>query len=360
MKINRIQEIAFDTDETIVTATSSAEDEIVMLMSSGRVTRYKIGSASGELLFSVKSDFTYEDDGFDLNAASSIYTLNSIVVVVNDYKRHGFIHYPGKYKSLHLWRKDYHADISSYPICLFKDSTDTPHLIYGVAWNHLQIMNLETRQILTASKSLIKEFAEESHIEFYKNYSEDSKLAWPSEYDYFYGNLEMSPDNKHFLSAGWSWGSFDSYQAYNVEHFITENRIAQIHIGGWEHDNRPICWVDNTTVAVGCNPYAEEEEDSTKDSPNEIHFYRINDNEFELLRKIEIPTIEISKAKFQFVKQLNSLIIFSDDHGLTALSLNGEILFQDPEIRLDNYNPKTDFFVKVKNKTVSIYQLAID
>ena len=152
LEIKKIHDLTFDTEETILATTLSAPNECVMLMSDGKIIRYNIEKEDNEVLFSVKNRVSYSDSGFDIHAPSTIYTMDSIVVIVNDYKRHGYVHYPGNYESLHLWRKDYHADISRYPICLFKDENDIPHLIYGVAWNHLQIMNLDTRQILTRFK----------------------------------------------------------------------------------------------------------------------------------------------------------------------------------------------------------------
>lgn len=231
MRLSKVHKTTFDTDETIMTAALSKSNEVVMLMSSGSVIRLNLDDRNRKQLFSVKSNFEYSDGGFDISAKTSIYTIDEIVVVVNDYKSHGVVHYPGKYHALHLWRKDYHADISTYPITLYKNTDGVPHLIFGEAWNHIQIMNLDSRQILTASKSLIEENAEERHIEYYKKHSEDNKLPWPRPYDYFFGKLFLSPDQNKFLSAGWAWGSHDYYNIYDIDNFINSNRISDLNIG---------------------------------------------------------------------------------------------------------------------------------
>ncbi|MVM36939.1 hypothetical protein GO730_03415 [Spirosoma sp. HMF3257] len=233
MKINKLHEISFDTNDTIITSTLSKPNELVMLLSSGSVIKYDLESQKEEQLFSIKNDIVYPDGGFDTAAKSSIYTLDDIVVVVNDYKRHGFIHNPEKYYTLHLWREDYHADISCYPITLYKNKINIPHIIYGVAWNHVQIMNLDTRQILTASKSLIEENAEENYKYVIEKCGEHNKLPWPLPYDYFFGKLQISPNGEYFLSAGWGWGSCDLYKIYNIGYFLNSNRISDISIGGW-------------------------------------------------------------------------------------------------------------------------------
>src|SRR5262245_22721201 len=122
MKLNKLYDIRFDTDETIMTAALSKSNEVVLLMSSGNVIRFNVDDGSGKQLFSVKGSFESSEGGFDISAKTSIYTMDEIVVVVNDYKKNGFVHYPGKYAALQLWRADYHANISTYPIALYKNA----------------------------------------------------------------------------------------------------------------------------------------------------------------------------------------------------------------------------------------------
>jgi len=357
MEITKIHDIKFDTEESIITATLATENKLIMLMSSGNVICYNINEQKGEHLFSVKSNFTNKDGGFDINAKSTIYTMDSIVVIVNDYKRHGFVHYPNKYKKLHLWRKDYHADISCYPIALFKNELDIPHLIYSEAWNHLQIMNLNSRQILTASKSLIEENAEERHIEFSKKNNEDNNLPWPRPYDYFFGKLKMSPNNENFLSSGWVWGSYDAYNVYEVKHFIENNRIADTSLNGWEHNNRAANWIDDETIAVAYNPLEEDDENATNDSPQEIHFYRIKDNKSEIEKKIQIKGLDIVNSRMHFNKELNSIFFIFNKQGIAIISLEGEILFHDEELSSTAYSSALNQLMKTDNRSVTIYKI---
>lgn len=357
MTIKKIHDIRFDTEESIMTVALTAANELIMLMSSGNVIRYNIDEQKEQHLFSVKSSFTHEDGGFDINAKSTIYSLDSIVVIVNDYKRHGFVHYPKKYQKLHLWRQDYHADISCYPIALFKNELDIPHLIYSEAWNHLQIMNLDSRQILTASKSLIKVNAEERHLKFYKKHKEDNKLPWPRPYDYFFGKLEMSPNNENFLSTGWAWGSCDAYNVYEVKHFIENNRIADISLDGWEHNNRAACWIDNKTVAVAYSPLEEDDENATKDSPQEIHFYGINNGASEIKNKIQVKKLDIVNSKIHFNRDLNAFFLISDKQGIAIISLEGEILLHNENLNVDIHYSGLNKLVKTDDKSVIIYKI---
>lgn len=357
MNLEKIHEINFDKQDPIKAVALSATDELILLLASGRVFRYSISRNTFEMLFSVNSVVQYKDGGFDIEAPSTIYTLDSIVVLVNDYKRHGFVHYPERYNRLHLWRGEYHAHISCYPIALFKSHEGIPHIIYGEDWNHLQIMNLDTQQIVTAAKSLIEEGAEEQHIEFYKKYKGENKLPWPRPYDYFYGKLLLSPDQQHFLSAGWVWGSFDAYTIYNIQDFISNPRIVEKQIGGWEHNDRPVCWIDHQSVAVAYSPLEEGDEDATEESPNEIHIYEVGNKQSSIKKKIIVEGLYIMNAKMHFHTKRNAFILFSEKLGLIFLSMDGTLLFQEKTTPPDAYYPKFDLFLKKQESSVSIYQV---
>lgn len=358
MEINKSHETLFETNETVLSASLYNKGELVALMSSGNVISYNIKERVKEYLFSTESVFSYADGGFDINSPSTIYTLDSIVVLVNDYKTHGMIYYPSNYY-LQLWRKDYHADISCYPIALFKNSTGVPHIIYGEDWNHIQIMNIDTRQVLTAAKSLIEVGAEERHLNFHKNYGEHNKLAWPTPYDYFFGKLHISPNGKRFLSAGWAWGSYDLFKVYDIDLFISSSRISDLRIDNWEHENRAVCWIDDETVAVTYHPYTEDEEGAHKDSPSEVHFYGVSADSSEISKKIKVPGLDIKNLKINYSKQLNSIVAFSDTVGMAILSLDGQILFQDQNLKAASYYPETNEILTISGNTIAIYQITV-
>lgn len=357
MKITKIKELFLSRKENIQAATLSSPDELIMLLNSGDVIRYPIENQEARQLFSVKSHTGYADGGFNLQAPSQIYYLDDIVVLVNTYQRHGFVHYPGKFEALHLWRGDYHADISAYPIALFKSEAGIPHLIYGEDWNHLQIMNLASRQILTAAKSLIEVDAEEKHLEFYKRHEASNKLPWPRPLDYFFGRILMSPNQKYFLSAGWVWGSFDAYLIFDVAHFIENNRIAYQTIGSWEHSDRGVCWIDNERIALTYHPFEEEEEGAREDSPQEIHFYRITGQKSVITKKIQIVDLDILSSRIFFNPNLNLLVLLSPKLGILLLSLEGEVLFHEPALKPGEYYPDFNLFLETKAKSLAIYQI---
>jgi hypothetical protein len=217
-------------------------------------------------------------------------------------------------------------------------------------------MNLDTLQILTASKSLIEENAEEKHIEFYNNFSERNTHPWPQEYNYFFGKLYLSPDAKHFLSAGWVWGSFDAYHAYDLEHFISSNRIADIGIGSWEHENRAVCWIDDQTVAVAYHPFTEGDEDATVASPAQIHLYSIVAGKAELVKKIQIGDARVVPGRMIYDRRFSAMVALSSKTGLSVISISGQILFHD-DLKIDEYHVETGLLLKTENKTIAVYEI---
>ena len=94
MKVNQIHHIVFDAETTIIAATLSKTNELVILNSLGDVVRCNINENTSEHLFSTKSSIVYANGGFDINAKVTIFTMDEIVVVVNEYKAFGFVHYP--------------------------------------------------------------------------------------------------------------------------------------------------------------------------------------------------------------------------------------------------------------------------
>ena len=286
------------------------DSRAIVLTTSGVVGAARLGSGSFEQIFDTNppKNVHYSDGGFDSSAASSVYVMGEIVVVVNDYKTNGFVLNQEQDYVLRLHRDDYYAEISQYPIALFRGTDGDPYLIYGTAWNRVDIANLTTRQVLTADKSLIEVGAEQHHLDFYSKHTESNKFLWPSEYDYFYGHLAVSPNRRRFLSAGWWWGSSDCCATYDIGDFTASHRINACHIGYWEHHHRPVCFVDDDTVAVPVNPARES------DGPDvwQIQLYRADDQgQFETL-SLDEP-LDLCDSKYPLPSQAS--IVYHADSG---------------------------------------------
>jgi hypothetical protein len=154
------------------------------------------------------------------------------------------------------------------------------------------------------------------------------------------------------------WGSFDAYNIYNLQHFMTHPRIAYTPVGGWEHSNRAVCWIDSHTVAVVYNPCEEGDEGTVKDSPDEIHFYKMEGEEVECQRKIQLPRKGWLSAKLHFCDKRNVIFTNSEKMGFTAISLDGEVLIEVPELLGGAYDTRWDLYLKMEGSKACVYQIA--
>lgn len=307
------------------------ENELIILTKQGDVYLYKIDMQIIELLFQIHPDkgIQYADGGFDLEAKSSIYTLDDIVVVVNDFKTHGYVYNGKEQYVIHISREDYYAEHSKFPINLYKDGT-TIFLIYGTKWNRVDVVNLETRQILTIDKSLVEVGAEQSRIAFYKEHKESSKLFWPSNFDYFYGELELSPNQTYFMSKGWVWGSSDSCAVFNREDFIHNHRINVVWQQYFEHENRSMCFVDDETIAIVYNTTMEDINDKDEDMIKIVNIKNNTEINISVSRSLNIRNYQMTYKDEHF-------IFYSNIDGIIVLTKQGEIVHENHSIEVISY-----------------------
>jgi hypothetical protein len=89
-------------------------------------------------------------------------------------------------------RSYYQSDVYEFPIAFFdyKEKTYLIHCPFG--YNRLDFEDVETGEIIT------------------KNVERNPQ-------DFFHSRLEVSPDNKHFMSKGWVWHPFDVIKLYDIE-----------------------------------------------------------------------------------------------------------------------------------------------
>ncbi len=341
--------------EQIQAAAHVADGIVVFLTEKGDVLKYNVHSNTSEILFGTAAPayVVYPDGGFDPMSPSSIYTLDDIIVVVNDYKTHGFVYNSTQNYLIRLQRSDYYAeyaDISKFPIAFFKSKTGDTNLIYSDDWNHLQIVDLTTRRILTADKSLIEENAEAWHINSCKEHGEGNKLFWPTPYDYFYGGLEMSPDESKFLSKGWAWGSVDSLRLYDTADFINNHRIRDKEVFFGEHIGRSACFIDNNSIAFICGTGTLDEKE-----PWNIGVYDcLSSTTAHIYLEKEL---NIKDSQIYFVQEKNCFYLFSKTIGTAIISLDGKILFHIPEFVPDKYDKASDNFLKYTGNEFSVFKI---
>lgn len=362
MNLHQLHHIQFGTKETIVAAALSSAEKLVMLLSSGRVLSYNITKRTFYYLFSIPianghPQIQYADGGFDIKAPCSIYTMEENVVVVNDYKTHGYL-FTSKKQKVHLWRKNNYAEHSRYSILFYKHD-DIPFLIYATNLNRVDILNIETLQKVTAAKSLIEENAEKDLLNFMKIYGEKISSPWPHEYTYYYGGLQLSPDKKKFLTLGWSWGSSDTYTIYDIEDFITNPRIKHKLLSSWEHINRGACWIDDNTVAVIYDPVLEGDIKGTVTTNTEIKFYNVSLDEPEIIKRLPLPGFNSSNSKLYYYNYQKILIALSGEKELWVSNTEGEILLKEKSFNPEQFNAEIGCFLTISNKsTITIHSIS--
>ncbi|MGF6906144.1 hypothetical protein [Fusobacterium sp. PH5-44] len=354
MKVNLIDSINLDCSINCVKLYN--EHNIIFLTTTGEIKSYNFDTQETNSLFNTNSGaLKFRDGGFDPTAVSSIYTLDEVIVVVNNYKCHGYIFNSKENYKIHFSRVPYHEDISKYPIVLFKNDLDVLFLAFATEWNRLQIVNLNTRQIITADKSLIEENAEQQHIDFYKTHVEKNKLLWPRGYDYFYGGLKLSPDHKTFASAGWVWGSSDCIKVYNIEDFMNNHRIKDTTIGFYEHNNRDVCFVDNTTIATIYNAYFEGESSEEK-TPWEILLYNVNDVSDK--KKITLEnSYNLGNANLDYDPKTQNFYLYNDSLGLIVYNAVGKLIFHNINLKIQECNLKLNRLICLDDNSIFIYKI---
>lgn len=156
-------------------------------------------------------------------------------------------------------RSYYHAEVYEYPVAFaqLKDGRDI--LIHCPnEYNRLEFEEVETGLLLT------------KHTD--RN---------PS--DFFHSRLEVSPDNKTFLSKGWGWHPFDFVEIFDIEECI-ENPKALDKSKLTPDVSAEICtasFITNELVLIGSpndtEPFDDEPSDKLKNG--EIGIWNITTNE---------------------------------------------------------------------------------
>lgn len=356
MKITKIHQHIFE--KNIVAIQYKSAEELIVLLHDESVLKHHIQKNETKNIFTLKTSMKYADGGFDIDSPCSIYALDDIVVVSNDKKTHAIIHYPDKY-TIRIQREDYHANISKFPIALYKNEAQIPHLIYATAWNRVDILNLENCYNLTSDKSLIEDRAEENHAK-YANTEQYGYHIWPSQFDYFYADLKVSPNQKHFLSKGWAWGSCDSFYVFYIEEFISNKRIKTIDVGGFEHQGRAACWISNNEIIVCCNAVFEELDDADEKNPIEIVRYQLKGEKFEITKRTKVPDLKEEDFEFIFSKTLQAIIAYPKDvAGLLIFDLDGNTIFNKQHYKIEHFNPENLTFSTIEKNELSIYKIEL-
>ena len=202
-----------------------------------------------------------------------IYIFNDYVCEVEDFGTEGIVtkkNNPDFRRK--LIRGDYQVEHCSFPITFFERENQT-FLIHGTDWNRLDITLLEENVLLT---DRVVDYESQT------NY-----------FDYFHSKLHISPDGSHFISNGWFWGPMDALSLFSVDDFLKNYELSFKMLyfdvtSGYNWD-RPLCWIDNQTIAIGYNLLENEEIKISKQNISELIYLNVFENK--ITKRVPFPAL---------------------------------------------------------------------
>lgn len=266
------------------------------------------------------------------------------LALVNDHAQYGYVYDLTKQVMvLELDRKDYHVEQTKFPLIFF-EWADKSYLVHGVDWNHLEITDLETCQVLTERTTNV--------------YKGEQYL------DYFYGELHLSPNQQHFASSGWVWQPVSVIKFVNLKKWFTKNKSEpeadnESDIGIWSYYwDRALCWVNDTTIAYLYDPKeggADNEElveMQLKREHSYILLYDIIKGELTQRIEFDYPRNEQhyeAKANCQLFFGQQHLVMSSDQGTYVIDQLQEKVVFEEPSLIIHKFNPVTGVFYGVRD-----------
>ncbi len=241
-----------------------------------------------------------------------------------------------------LSRGDYKVEHCSYPIAFYAANNAT-YLIHGTDWNRLDITCLETDELLT-----------DRVVDY------DTKTNYA---DYFHSLLSISPDEKSFISNGWVWQPYDIITHYKIDAFQQKFELSGTFVDFEETTgylwDRPLCWINAETIAVGYNKKEALEEGNF---PSELIFINLNKNEIE--KRIEFDGFDLNDHGEVFgslfhVPDKKLLMIYSERKGLLVTDYEGIVQFTKSNFTAKGYSEKHKVFYQLKNGILSLTELNI-
>lgn len=350
MELKEIMSCAVDGE---IRAIGAGSGRAAWLLSDGAVMSLDFGTGAVVMTFDTVEEVNYDDGGFDANAPSAVYVKDGYTAVVNRFGRHGWVSSDDDDWRIRLMRDSYQIAHTDYPMGFFRRDGKV-HMIFGEAWNHVQIADLTARRVLTAAKSRVTEGAEERHLAYYRDHEEANKLLWPSEYDYFYGRIRVSPDGAHFLSCGWVWGAFDALAAYETGDFIENPRIRESVVFAGEHLSRNGCFCGNDAVAVPVKPDIDDYGyDGGDEIPWEVRLYSLDGEE---LAAVSLPGMNLAKADLASVNGL--VYLWGEEFGFAAVDFRtGGVVYRDEEFCPAAFDEDNGWFVTCEDGVVGVWAI---
>lgn len=270
-----------------------------------------------------------------LNA--KLYSFKNYVCVVQQKGSEGVVidlSNPNFQKKLN--RGNYHIESCEFPIAFYEKDNQT-FLIHGTDWNRLDITCLETDELLT---------------DRIVDYDTDSNY-----FDYFHSALLVSPDGKNFTSNGWHWHPFGQIYCFKIDDFLEKFEFAKMEVNvcdEYYYDldwDRPLCWVDDRTLAVGFNKQVCDENQLKYQS--EILFY--DTIKQKIVNRTEFDGFGITFegnvfGELFYDEENNQFLGLNKKSGLLISNVEGKQIFRDSTFTNYKYSPHHKLFYQFEKE----------
>lgn len=281
-------------------------------------------------------------DGLSLNL--NLYSFQNYICLVQERGINGVVLNISKpnYRK-QLKRGDCQVEHCTFPIAFYSKNNQT-FLIHGTDCNRLDVTCLETDELLT-----------------YRivDYDTDSNY-----FNYFHISLLISPDAEHFMSNGWVWQPYDVITVYSIDKILLEFEMSHISVDfdpvdGYNWD-RPLCWIDNSTLGIGYNK--KEDNESNDDFPSEIVFVDILENK--IINRVEFNGFELSEygatvGKLFYDEEKQQFIGLNKKDGLLISGIDGKKIYKSINFISYRYSAKHKLLYKIvaESQVVEIIKL---
>ncbi len=331
--MTKIISLKIENEEIVFADLTNRENlEVVFVCKSGNIFLFDCETESA------KPFKTLAFNPFQLNL--QIYSYQNYVAIVQKNGTFGMvINLADADYQKTLERGDYCAYVSSFPIAFYSKDNQT-FLIHGTDWNRLDITCLETDELLT--NRII-------------DYDTDSNYL-----DYFHSSITVSSDATHFISNGWIWHPYGQLTLYSIDNFLKKFELSHQNIDladdcysfDWD---RPLCWVDEKTLAVGFSKNTESYGETK--FPSELLFVNILENE--IVKRIEFDGFantdegDVSGELFYDEKKAQ-FIALNKKTGLFISDLDGNEIHRKTDFIAHKYSIKHKLIYRIDNKNQSI------
>jgi hypothetical protein len=250
-----------------------------------------------------------------------------VAIVQEDYGRHCVVvDLDARIQALTLQRDTYCLEHCVHSFA-FVEHLGRTLVVHASAWNRLDVYDPHTKELLTPRGPT--------------SYSRDEER--PEHYlDYFHCGLAASPDSKWIVDNGWVWHPVGVMHAWSVEDWLTKNvwesedGPSKFEIGWGDGWDLPLCWIDDTRVAV----------------------WGYGTDEQKLLDAVRIENVDTRERERWFAGPSGELVFdrvlfaFSQQHGATVWNVErGTRLLSEPRSPT-RFHPTAKTFLRFDGREI--------